>query len=200
MSDHAVPVIDRGFALLIAFLLPGLVALFGIATVNPTVLGWFQGAQSGPQLVGFLFVLMAALALNIVIHALRWFVFEKVRIAALGCPWVKPNPPLDLRNRKDLEAQYIDNRHQFYYHYLAYGNSAVAIPIAVTAWKFGSHAPEPPMGLFLSVCGGAAVLTAVLGLAACEAICRYMDRQTSLLGLRTPTPPTPVNGTATSTS
>src|SRR5689334_16381866 len=101
MSDSPVTLLDRGFSLVIAFLLPGLVLLAGIATVNPVVFAWFQGAQNGPTLVGLLFVLLGALALNIVITAVRWVLFER-RLLGVG-PIVPEAPELDESQRRDCE-------------------------------------------------------------------------------------------------
>jgi hypothetical protein len=183
MSDaHAqTTLLDRGFSLTIAFFLPGLITLGGFAVVNETVKSWFSGAQTGPTLVGFLFVLMAALALNLLITALRWFAFEKVRVGRFG-PIVPASPSFDEQKRKDFEVQFIDLRHQFYYHYLAYANAAVAVPLAVAAWKFGST-PEPEWSTYLIVCAAATVISVILGLAARDAVLRYDERAKRLIGL-----------------
>lgn len=191
MSERSVSLFDRGFSVALAFLLPGLITLFGLATVNPTVQTWFQGAQNGPTLVGFLFVLAAALALNLVITALRWFVFEQLPGPWLGCPWVKPPAAsINLAERRLHDAVYVDLRHQFYYHYLAYANTAVAIPLAVMAWKFGS-APEPAWSTFLLVVAYASVATLVLGAAGCNAVRRFDERLEQTFGVK-PAPSTPI--------
>jgi len=52
MEDRTSSLFDRLFALVIAFLVPGLVALFAVATVSPTVQSWFIGASNGPTLAG----------------------------------------------------------------------------------------------------------------------------------------------------
>ena len=124
--SESVTLLDRGFSLTIAFLLLGLITLLGAAIVVPTVQTWFIGAQTGPTLVGLLFVLLAALALNLVITAVRWFLFEFIHWPFVGSI-IPTAPSFDQKNRKDLEVQFIDLRHQFYYHYLAYSNAAVAI-------------------------------------------------------------------------
>jgi hypothetical protein len=173
---------DRAFANGIAFLLPGLVFLFGIATVNDTVRAWFQGAQNGPTLAGLVFVLVAALALNIAITAVRWLLFEHMTFGIFGCPWVKAAPKLDLSKRKDLEAQYVDLRHQYYYHYLAYANTAVAVPLGLFTWiVFATPVPNIWQGVF--VCSVGLFITIALGKAGCEAARRYDERRTMMLGL-----------------
>jgi hypothetical protein len=183
MSESQTTLLDRGFSLTIAFLLPGLVTLFGFATVNPTVQTWFSGAQTGPTLVGLMFVLMAALALNLVITALRWFIFEHISWPRFG-PIVPVSPVFDEQKRKDYETQFLDLRHQFYYHYLAYANTAVALPLAVVAWKLGSET-APPWDAFIAVSISAALMTVVLALAGRDAVIRYDERAKRLIGLAT---------------
>ena len=175
-----VTLLDRGFSLTIAFLLPGLITLFGAATVDPTVQTWFGVAQTGPTFVGLLFVLFAALALNLVITAVRWFLFEYI-----SWPFgsiIPAAPAFDQKKRKDLKVQFIDLRHQFYYHYLAYSNAAVAILLGALAWRLlGAEAPA--LNTTLAVFGIALVTSVILALAAREAIVRYDERTKSLIGL-----------------
>ena len=178
MSEHAVTVLDRGFALTIAFLLPGLVLLAGTATVNPTVATWFTGAQTGPTIVGFLFVVLAALAMSMVITAIRWSIFECAWLP--GCPLIPPAPDVDLSQRKDVEAQYVDYRHQHYYYYLAHANTAVAVPLAVVAW-LAVNVVTAPWWLSVSIVACTAIVSGVLGAAACDAINRYDQRLRRLL-------------------
>lgn len=180
MSEPSASLLDRAFAITMAFLLPGLITLFGLATVNPTVQSWFAGAQNGPTFVGFLFVLSAALALNLVITALRWFIFENLRWPRLGCPWVAAAPSLPLARRKELEPQYLDLRHQHYYHYLAYANAAVAIPLAVLTWLVGAER-FPSVLAIAGVLVAAVTATVVLGMAACDAVRMYDKRRLELL-------------------
>jgi hypothetical protein len=182
MSEPTTSLFDRAFAVGIAFLLPGLVALFGVAMVNDTVRSWFQGAQNGPTFAGLIFVMLAALALNVVITALRWLIFEKMSLGLLRCPWVKGSPRLNLAKRQEVEAQYIDLRHQHYYHYLAYANTAVAIPIALVAWTCFAT-PVPTIWQWLVVAALGILSTVALARAGCDAARRYDERRADLLGL-----------------
>ncbi len=182
MSEQSVTLLDRGFSLIIAFLLPGLIALFGVATVDTTVRAWFSGAQTGPAFVGLLFVLLAAFALNLVITAVRWFLFEYISWPFVGCSIIPASPAFDQKNRKDHEAQFIDLRHQFYYHYLAYANTAVALLLGAAAWRFLA-AETPALNTTLAVFGVALVTSVILTLAARDAIHRYDERTKSLIGL-----------------
>lgn len=181
MSDTSVTLFDRVFAVATAFLLPGLIALFGIATISPAVQAWFQGAQNGPTFVGLLFVLFAALALNLVITALRWFVFERWSWPKSRCPFVKP-PTFRTSERIRNNAVYVDLRHQHYYHYLAYTNTAVAIVIAAAVWMYGASDPAPTQGLRLLVGALAPCAAWILSAAGLDALCRFDERLSLLRG------------------
>lgn len=185
MSDPTSSLFDRSFGAITAFLIPGLIALFGIATVNPTVASWFGGAQTAPTLVGFLFVMAAALALTTVITSLRWLLFEHVRWPLRKGPLVTPAPPFDQSQRRDREAAYQDIRYQHYYHYLSSTNCAVAIQIAVWTWLIGSPGALALLPR-LAILSGAVGASLVLGAAGCNAIARYDEKMERLLG-RIPT-------------
>ena len=87
-------------------------------------------------------------------------------------------------NRKGLEAQFIDLRHQFYYHYLAYANSAVAILLAVIAWRFIGDVDHSHR-VTIAVFAVAAIAIIILTLAARSAIQRYDEQTKNLIGLAT---------------
>lgn len=192
MADHTPALFDRVFAVTIAFLLPGLIVLFGIATVYAPVATWFEGAQNGPTITGFVFVLMAALALNVIVTCLRWTLFEKLacRWTRPASPdgarrtrttWVPPAPPYDESRRYEKREVLSEIKLDFYYHYLAYANAAVALPTAVVIWQFGT-----PMiwQIRLGVGIGTLLVIAALGAAACDAIQRYDRSASEVLGMK----------------
>lgn len=185
MEDRSSSLFDRVLALTIAFLVPGLVALFAVATVSETVLGWFKGASNGPTLAGFFFVVLGALALGFVITAIRYCIFEAIQVPLLGKCLVPKSPQLDESKRKEFAAEYHDLRLQHYSHYLASANLSVAIPIGVAIWKAGS-VPAPTWMLFMTVLVIAGTATLALAAAACDAVRRYDDRRTRLLGVVRP--------------
>jgi hypothetical protein len=185
MDDWTSALFDRMVSLTMAFLVPGLVALFAVATVSPTVLAWFSGASNGPTLAGFFFVVLGAFALGLVITAIRFCLFEATPIPFANRCLVKASPQLDESKRKEFAAEYNDLRQKHYDHYLAYSNLSVAIPIGVAIWKAGS-VPAPTWVLFSTVLTISVVSTLALAAAGCDAVRRYDDRRTRLLGLVRP--------------
>lgn len=179
LMNHQVSLFDRVFATTIAFLLPGLGVLVGAAMVTPVVAGWFGAASNSPQIVGFLFVLAAALAIGMVLTAIRWWVFEKATVC--GFQLVPPTSPINEAKRSQHFAEYEDIRFQHYYYYLAFGNMSIAVPVAIATWLVGSD-PWPERGRVFAVFFVGALLSLTLGSAAREAIKRYTDRRIRLLG------------------
>lgn len=181
MSEQQhVGLLDRVFSLLIAFILPGVAALAGIATVNETVKGWFAGAQANPSFVGYLFVLLAALGLGMIISGVRWFVFERIDWFPT-CPIVPAAPAFDLSKRKEFEEQFRDISHQHYYYYLHHANSSVAVVVAAAAWLYG-HVLSSPAWMSIAISAGAIALAVMLGSAGCNAITRHDQHMRDLLG------------------
>lgn len=180
MEADTSSLLDRVFAITIAWLAPGLVPLFAAATVNATVRTWFEGAQNGPTLAGLLFVVLGALSIGFVVTAIRYCVYEHLRVGGrclVGAP-----PALDESKRREHAAEYNDLRLQHYYHYLAYANLSVALPLAAVIWKAGT---AETWTISITVAAVAAVCTYALATAACDAVRKYDDRRVRLLGLAT---------------
>lgn len=186
MNDHSSSLFDRSFGVTIAFLTPGLVALFSVATVSDTVRTWFQGAQNGPTFAGLFFVVLGALALGFVVTSVRFFIYEFIRWPWCGC-LVGPAPQLNESKRKEHAAEYQDLRLQHYYHYLASTNLSIAIPVGVAIWKAGTPSADLTSTLFGTVIVIAGFATIALGAAGCSAVRRYNDKRVRLLGVLAPT-------------
>lgn len=207
MSEQSAAFFDRVFAVVIAFCLPGLIVLFGVGTVYVPVRDWFTGAQSNPTLAGLAFVMMAALALNLVVTSVRWMIFERIRCmparsegedsSRRRVTLVPEAPDYDESQRLKRRRALRELTHDYYYHYLAYANTAVALPAAVALWLFGA---TMPWFIGVAVIVGTLVTACVLGAAACDAVRRYDRSASKLLGVRdgevagviAPGPPTDV--------
>lgn len=177
MADQ-VSLFDRVFATTIAFALPGLAVLVGAATVTPVIAAWFGAASASPSVVGFLFVLLAALSLGMTVTSLRWWIFERARLGSYRLIAIDQTP-IDERQRRACASAYDDIRFSHYYHYLACANMAVAIPIAVLVWGLGSN---PSWPRFASVGLMAGAVTVVLGASARDALARYRTKRLRLVG------------------
>ncbi len=121
----------RNFGLLIAYLIPGFLALWGLSFLSPAVAGWLQGAgESGPTVGGFLYVLLASVAAGMTVSALRWAIVDRTH-AMTGLR----RPQLDFGNLSGkLDAfEQINEHHYRYYQF--YSNSLVAVFFAYPTWR-----------------------------------------------------------------
>ena len=70
-------VTTKNFGLLIAFVLPGFVLLWGIAPYSTTISGWIGNTTGNlPTVGGFLYVTLASVGLGQLVSTLRWLVID----------------------------------------------------------------------------------------------------------------------------
>ena len=169
---------SKSFDHLIAFVLPGLVALWGLSYFDPSGLGeWFARAPASDTSLGaFLFLVLAALALGLFISGLRWLIFEKLLK-------LFPAPPLlDDAKRKDagiLQAL-ADARHSHYYFHLFYANNLCALPFTYVGWLYAERAV---WYIHLLVLCGLVAVELVLFFCARQSIDRYKTKAEGILGV-----------------
>ena len=69
----------RNFGLVISYLLPGLVALWGVSYFSPTLQTWLGSRPSdSPTVAGFLYVTLAALGAGMTVSTIRWMVLDTI--------------------------------------------------------------------------------------------------------------------------
>lgn len=79
------------FGPLIAYLVPGATALFGLSPFIPAVQSWFASTPGdAPTIGGFLYLTVASLAMGMTVSAVRWVVVDTLH-ARTGLR----SPPLD---------------------------------------------------------------------------------------------------------
>ena len=87
------PVIGRessvnDFGLLIAYVLPGFVALWGGTYVSESLRTWIgSSATEGPTLGGFLYMTVGSIAAGLTVSTVRWMVIDTLHHAT----GVRPN-------------------------------------------------------------------------------------------------------------
>lgn len=190
MADRISTAADQVQLFGMGFLLPGLVPVFALASINPAVAGWFGTASTSPTLAGVFFVVLGAIAVGFVINAVRFAFYER---SYFGHCLVDKSPDFDMTKREQNDAAYKDLRQSHYYHYLAYANLSVSIPISALIWLGGTQLRANAVGAVAlsttTILIGVTVtlgLTYLLGLAGCEAVRRYNQRRGELLGFKRP--------------
>ena len=174
MQDH----IGKGFGLAIAFVGPGMIALYGASLHIEVFRNWLGiGASAQPATVGgFLFAVVSAAAIGVLVSNLRWLVLER-------WIWRRKPPELAHSRRRDTGTELVYQHlvAQYYVFYLCSANSLFALVLLYAAWLAHKLA-EPGVGLELAAPAGVLIPAGgVLYAAAKDSLNRYSKRRTSLL-------------------
>jgi len=169
---------SKSFDHLLAFVLPGLVFLWGCSYFDPHGLGaWLSTASAADtSLGGFFFIVLAALGIGVFLSGVRWLLLEYL----LG---VFPPPPrFDDARRADEGAReaYADARHNHFYYHLFYANMACALPVPFVGWLWSNSLAWTQ---WLPVTAVFVVAEVVLFLSASHAITRFKAKAESILGV-----------------
>lgn len=165
----------RQFGLLIAYLLPGFVGLAGVAPLAPAVAAWLQPDTLATVGLGLsVYTLIAATTSGLIISCFRWLLIDSLlHRTGLRRPTWK-----DQRLDDRLEAfDYLVENHYRYYQF--YANTLMAI-----VWSYSIHRAmqsSPLLGSGTDL--GATILCAVLLAGARDALAKYYQRTSRLIGL-----------------
>src|SRR5207248_5067323 len=115
------------FGLLVAFLLPGFVALWGVSYVSEAVRQWLGASpDSAPSVGGFLYVTLASVMAGLTVSTVRWIAIDSIHHLTGIAP-----PAWDCSRLQENVAAF-DMLNEFYYRYYQfYANMAVAILFAI---------------------------------------------------------------------
>jgi hypothetical protein len=165
----------RNFGLLIAYVLPGFVTLWGAGFVSPAVHLWLVGSTAGgPDVGGFLYTSIASVAVGMTVSAVRWATVDWLH-ATTGV--MRPEwDDSKLSERLPAFEALVENHYRYYQFY---ANMLVALALAYPTWRIsvGSGPFRPTDFGFLLVEG-------VFLAASRDALRRYYRRSAILLGTR----------------
>ncbi len=166
---------EREFGLVIAFLLPGFLCLWGLSFAVPTIAAWLalSSQSQAPTVGGFLYVTLASLALGLLISAVRWASVDKIHeLTGLKRPDFNTSA---LKDEHTLNAfQRIVESHYRFYQY--YANTMVALIISFICYV--AFSPDKP-SVFLWIIF--IVVTMTLFYGSRDALRKYYDRGTDIL-------------------
>jgi hypothetical protein len=113
----------NNFGLLIAFVLPGFMALWGGAYLSPVLRSWLEGSEAaGPTVGGFLYVTLASVGTGLTVSTVRWAVIDTIH------GWTGlPQPKWDysrLQSNVNAFKMLNENHYKFYQFY---GNGLVSL-------------------------------------------------------------------------
>ena len=72
-------VTNQNFGLLIAYVLPGFVTLWGLSHVSTTIASWLGSSSTDlPTVGGFLYVTLASVGAGLTVSTMRWLVIDTI--------------------------------------------------------------------------------------------------------------------------
>ena len=131
--------VEQTFGLLIAFVFPGMIGLYGLSLHLPIVESWLHA----PEITEFLLLIIAASGVGAFLSVVRWAIFEKMLRT-----WF-PEPEDDDRKHDDsLEQSLQGIIMQLYRYYQFCANTSVAAVTYYVAWLLSPEATGSRMAIF----------------------------------------------------
>jgi hypothetical protein len=168
------PVNEDNFGLLIAYVIPGFLAVLQLAQISPMIARWLAVPSSGaPTVGGFLYVTIASVGIGLGIGVLRWAGLDSLhRWMGLATPqwdFVKLQGNVEAFERM---VQYHFRYYQFYGHTLIVLVVAAMLPQPLWGWLDASPLAAAVVALSLAV---------LLFAASRDALAKYQQRTAAFL-------------------
>jgi hypothetical protein len=159
------------FGLVVAYLLPGFIALGGLALLTPDVAEWLQ-TETGSGIAPSVYAVLAATALGMILSCFRWLVIDHV-LALTGIS--SPEWEFDGLEERLSAFDYFVEYHYRYYQFYANTLLAVVWTYALNRWLATSSflGPVTDVAVFI-LCGA-------LFAGSRDALSKYYDRTSRLL-------------------
>jgi hypothetical protein len=167
-------VTSSNFGLLIAFVLPGFIVLWGLSYFSATVRLWLSGEGTTPTVGGFMFVTLASVAAGVTVSTVRWLVIDTIH------RWTGlPQPPWDFSRLHDSVGAYNVLNDIHYKFYQSHANGLIAVVFLYMSRRIHQGIFTAPVGL---VDLGFVMLSAVLFIGSRDMLRKYHERVSQLLG------------------
>lgn len=164
--------LERNFSLIIAFILPGFLFLFGsVFLVTYSTADLVSQLRPIRQIGGFMFFLLAATACGMILSAIRWAILDTFHyLTGLR------SPPLDFAKLEGKSSSFMLTVENNYRYYLFYGNSLIAmLGLFVVAWLEDVPLATRWLTILISLMG-------VLFLASRDSLRRFYIRTSQIIG------------------
>lgn len=172
---HMKVVSNDTFGLLIAYIVPGFTALWGLAYVSDTVRSWLgENPVQAPTVAGFLYATLASVAAGVTVSTLRWLILDALH-RATGLHWTE----WDFSSLQQNVAAFEVLIEIHYRYYQFYGGMMLALVIAYLAGRVSVGFWSAPIGWAEL---GLVALEAVFLLGSRDTLKKYLAREEMLLG------------------
>ncbi|HZZ26689.1 MAG TPA: hypothetical protein VFE46_01675 [Pirellulales bacterium] len=162
------------FGLVIAFVIPGFIALWGLGNYEPALGDWLGSASvKSTSVGGFLYVMLAAIAAGLTISTFRWLTIDRLH----HMTGVRP-PVSDfsrLGERVEAFQVLLDGHYRFYQFY---SNGLTALVFTYLSWRM-THAVTRTGDLWLDA--GCLAVAIVFFLGSRDTLKKYYQRVEGLL-------------------
>ncbi|MSR60316.1 MAG: hypothetical protein EXS05_22190 [Planctomycetaceae bacterium] len=168
-------VTQRNFGFLIAYVLPGLVALIALSGQSSAIRSWLAPATAqGPTIGGFFFATLAAVAAGMTVSAVRWLLLDSLHHQTGVKRATIPFARLQV-NLTAFEGA-VENHYRYYQFY---GNTMIALLFYfVVPDSLASLAAAGRGSTVAVIC----IIEAVFFLASRDSLKKYYARTESILG------------------
>lgn len=164
---------SNNFGIVISYLIPGFVALFGVAEFSETVSSWLRNTPTNaPTIGGFLYITLGSLGTGMGVSTVRWCLVDWIHHRT-GIP--QPDRQFGHLQEKLEAYQYLVATHYNYYKF--HGNCGVAFVFLAVA-RMLVHGLAAWQLLLVTL------LEIVLWLGARNTLCQYYDQGERLLSLQ----------------
>lgn len=135
-------VTSHNFGYLIAYLLPGFFALWGLSHVSPTLQAWLGASpMESPSVGGFLYVTIGSVAAGLTASTVRWLFLDGLHhVTGLR----QPHWDFSQLAEKVQGFEVLVEIHYRYYQF--YGNSLVALAVSYLLRKWPALWTFEPVG------------------------------------------------------
>ena len=166
---------SSNFGILIAFVLPGAVALLGVSYFSPLVASWLAVTTSdSPSIGGFLYLTLAAVLAGLTASTVRWMVIDTIHHwTGIG----KPRWDFSEFDRKVTGYDKLGEVHYRFYQF--YGNTLMALIFSWICRRVNLGFWTTPLS-WLDL--GALLLAAVFFAGSRDTFHKYSQRLEMLLG------------------
>ncbi|MBW3596957.1 MAG: hypothetical protein KY475_06745 [Planctomycetes bacterium] len=167
---------QRNFGLLIAYLIPGFVVVWGAGYFSETAQSWLSALpDQAPTVGGFLYLTVASVAAGVTVSAIRWAIIDRLH------HWTGVRmPDWDFADYPSKLAAFDAIVQDHYRYYQFYANMLVAVVFLFVA-RLATLPETAAMPLWMVT--GFVLLETVLVAGSRDALRRYYTRGTRLLGV-----------------